>query len=183
MKSEENSMLDKELILKRSAIDRRVMELGREITEDYSGKDLVVIGVLKGAFVFLADLIRAVDLDIAIDFLQVASYGQGHMSSGAVKISKDIDLDIAGKDVLIVEDILDTGHTLVWLAEFLAARQPQSIRSCVLNDKQERLEVDVRADYTGFVVDKGFLIGCGLDYGEKYRHYPDVYSLVIRETD
>jgi len=170
-------MIEKELILERSAIDRRVLELGREITEQYSGKDLVVIGVLKGAFVFLADLIRAIDLDIAIDFLQVASYGQGHMSSGAVRIGKDIDLDIAEKDVLIVEDILDTGHTLVWLTEFLASRQPKSIRSCVLIDKQERRQVDIRANYTGFVINKGFLVGCGLDYGERYRHYPDVYSL------
>lgn len=170
-------MIEKELILERSAIDRRVLELGREITDQYSGKDLVVIGVLKGAFVFLADLIRAIDLDIAIDFLQVASYGQGHMPSGAVRIGKDIDLDIAEKDVLIVEDILDTGHTLVWLTEFLASRGPKSIRSCVLIDKKERRQVDIRADYTGFVIEKGFLIGYGLDYGERYRHYPDVYSL------
>ena len=170
-------MLEKELVLSRAAIDRRVLELGREITEQYSGKDLVVIGVLKGAFVFLADLIRAIDLDIEIDFLQVASYGQGHESSGAIKIGKDIDLDIGDKNVLIVEDILDTGHTLVWLTEFLASRQPKSIRCCVLIDKQERRQVDISADYTGFVIDKGFLVGCGLDYGERYRHYPDVYSL------
>ncbi len=172
-----NSMLKKELILRKSEIDQRVEELGREISNHYSGNDLVVVGVLKGAFVFLADLIRAIDLDIAVDFLQVASYGPGHVSAGAVKIGKDIDLDIAGKDVLIVEDILDTGHTLMKIKDFLTARQPRSIRSCVLIDKQERRQVDIRAEYVGFVIEKGFLIGCGLDYSERYRHYPDVYSL------
>ena len=106
-------MIEKELILSRSEIDRRVEELGREITSHYSGKDLVVIGVLKGAFVFLADLIRAIDLDIAVDFLQVASYGHGHVADGPVRIGKDIELDIGGKNVLIVEDILDTGRTMV----------------------------------------------------------------------
>jgi len=170
-------MLEKELILTRSEIDRRVEELGREITRRYFGKDLVVVGVLKGAFVFLADLIRAIDLDIAVDFLQVASYGHGHVADGPIRIGKDIELAIGGKNVLIVEDILDTGHTLVKIRDFLADRRPRSIRSCVLIDKKERRQVDIVADYVGFVVEKGFLIGCGLDYGERYRHYPDVYSL------
>ena len=170
-------MQEKELIISRAEIDRRIKELGREITRDYLGKDLVVIGILKGAFVFMADLIRTIDLDLRVDFLQVASYGQGHVANGPVKIGKDIGLEIAAKDILLVEDIVDTGSTLVRIMEFLADRRPQSVRSCVLIDKKERRQEDIRVDYVGFTVDKGFLVGYGLDYGERYRQDPEVSSL------
>jgi len=170
-------MHEKELIIARAAIDQRIKELGRAITRDYLGKDLVVIGILKGAFVFVADLIRTIDLDLVVDFLQVASYGQGHVASGPIRIGKDIELDITAKHVLLVEDIVDTGSTLVRIKEFLADRRPRSIRSCVLIDKKERRQEDIRVDYVGFAVDKGFLVGYGLDYGEQYRQLPDVSSL------
>lgn len=170
-------MQGKELIITRAEIDRRVKELGRDIARDYQGNDPVVVGILKGAFVFVADLIRAIDLDLAVDFLQVASYGRGHVSTGPVRIGKDIEIDITGRHVLLVEDIVDTGRTLIRIMEFLAGRRPQSIRSCVLIDKKERRQEDIRVDYVGFTVDKGFLVGYGLDYGERYRQYPDVSSL------
>jgi len=171
-------MHEKELIITRVEIDQRVKELGRAITRDYLGKDLVVIGILKGAFVFMADLIRTIDLDLAVDFLQVASYGRGHVASGPIRVDKDITLSITGKHVLLVEDIVDTGRTLIRIKEFLADRGPQSIRICVLIDKKERRQEDIRVDYVGFVVDKGFLVGYGLDYGERYRQLPDVSGLI-----
>ena len=171
-------MHEKELIISRAEIDLRIKELGRDITRDYLDKDLVVIGILKGAFVFTADLIRAIDLDLAVDFLQMASYGQGHVAKGPVRIGKDIELNITAKHVLLVEDIVDTGRTLVRIIEFLADRRPLSIRSCVLIDKKERRQEDIRVDYVGFVVDKGFLVGYGLDYGERYRQLPDVSGLI-----
>jgi len=178
MKKSKSGMHEKELIITRAEIDQRIKELGSAITRDYLGKDLVVVGILKGAFVFMADLIRTIDLDLAVDFLQVASYGQAHVASGPIRIGKDIELDITAKHVLRVEDIVDTGCTLVRIKEFLAGRRPLSIRSCVLIDKKERRQEDIRVDYVGFVVDKGFLVGYGLDYGERYRQLPDVSSLI-----
>jgi hypoxanthine phosphoribosyltransferase len=170
-------MDNKNIVLAKSAINQRVKELGREITEHYQGKDLVVVGVLKGAFVFMADLIRAIDMDFVIDFLQATSYGRGRVSCGRVEIGKDIEIDIAGKDLLLVEDIVDTGKTLVCLKENLAAGNPNSIRTCVLIDKQERRQQEVSVDYVGFVVKEGFLVGYGLDDDENYRHYPEVFTL------
>lgn len=170
-------MYDRELIISRTAIAQRVNELGHRITSDFQGKELIVVGVLKGAFVFLADLVRVINLELAIDFIRVSSYGPGTVSGGKVHITKDLDLDIAQKDVLLVEDIIDTGHTLVCLKELLTRRAPRSIRVCVFIDKQERRQEKVLVDYVGFKVDKGFLVGYGLDHDERYRHYPEVYCL------
>jgi hypoxanthine phosphoribosyltransferase len=173
-------MEDRELVISREAIAQRLNELGRQITDDYRGKELAVIGVLKGAFVFMADLIRAIELEVVIDFLQVSSYGPDTKSSGHVRISKDLDLDIGGRDVLLVEDIIDTGHTLACLQDLLARRAPRSIRVCVLIDKQERRQKSVAPEYVGFKVENGFLVGYGLDYGERHRQHPEVFRLERR---
>ena len=170
-------MHSKNIVLSKEAIERRIKELGQEITEHYQEKDLVIIGVLKGAFIFMADLVRAIDLEFTIDFLQAASYGNSQISCGRVEIEKDIEIDITDKDILLVEDIVDTGNTLVCLKEKLAERNPHSIRICVLIDKQERRQQEVAADFVGFVVKEVFLVGYGLDYDEKYRHFPEVITL------
>jgi hypoxanthine phosphoribosyltransferase len=170
-------MHGRELIIKKAEIVRRVRELGRQISRDYQGRDLVVVGILKGAFIFMADLVRVIDLDLSIDFLRLSSYGQNDFSAGEITVRKDVELDIGGRHVLLVEDIADTGHTLAFLRDFLAGRRPRSIRICVFIDKQERRTQDITVDYIGFSVDRGFLVGYGLDYGERYRHLAQVYSL------
>lgn len=174
MMSELIPALDKE------AIARIVADLGRRISSDYKNRELVVIGVLKGAFVFLADLIRKIDgVDLSVDFVRTASYGSDSESSGQIQLSKDIEVEISGKDVLIVEDILDSGLTAAYLMEFFRQRKPKSIKFCAFIDKQERRQVDLQADYVGFSVERGFLVGYGLDYAEQYRNLPGVYELKL----
>ena len=151
---------------------RRVKELGAEITRDYAGKKPVVVSILRGSYVFMADLTRAIDLPLTVDFMAVSSYGKGTVSSGQVQIIKDLSDHVEGKDVLIVEDILDSGNTLYYLLEMLQARRPASIRLCVLLDKPERRTQDIRADYVGFTIPDAFIVGYGLDYAEKYRNLP-----------
>lgn len=175
-------MADKELVLSREEITRRTVELGAAITRDYADCRLVVIGILKGAFIFTADLVRAIDLPLEIDFIRVASYGDQTCSSGKLKLTKDVELSLAGKDLLLVEDIVDTGRTVNCLKDLLMRHQPRSLRICVLIDKEERQEVAVALDYVGFTVAKGFLVGYGLDYAEQHRHYPAVYHLKTLET-
>ena len=171
-------MVEKEEVVSKQDIARRVKELGRAITRDYSGRRLVVIGILNGAFIFLADLVREIELPIEIDFIRVSSYGSSTCSSGVIQCSKDTELDLAGKDVLLVEDIVDTGRTIACLRELLAARKAESVRVCALIDKQERRTVDVTVDYAGFAVSEGFLVGYGLDHAQQHRHYPAIYKLV-----
>ena len=149
-----------------------VKRLGAQISEDYKGKDLVLIAVLRGAVVFMGDLMRAIDTDLAIDFMAVSSYGNGTKSSGTVRIIKDLDIDIKDRDVLIVEDILDSGVTLHYLMQILAARGANSIRLCTLLSKPERRKIDVNVDYLGFEIPDEFVVGYGLDYAEKYRNLP-----------
>ena len=170
-------MADRKLILSQKDINRRVLELGATITGDYAGSRLLVLGVLNGAFIFTADLVRAISLDMEIDFVRVASYGMSTTSSGAIRFSKNIELDTRDKDILIVEDIVDTGLTLAGLHEYLAGRSARSIRTCALIDKQERRRVEVAIDYVGFEVKKGYLIGYGLDCREHFRHLSDIYQL------
>ena len=170
-------MIEKEEVVSKKDIARRVKELGQAITRDYSGRRLVVIGILNGAFIFLADLVREIELPIEIDFIRVSSYGSSTCSSGAIQCSKDTELELAGKDILLVEDIVDTGRTLACLRELLAARKVESVRICALIDKQERRTVEVTVDYVGFVVPEGFLVGYGLDHAEQHRHYPAIYKL------
>ena len=160
------------ILLTEEEIRERVSALGAEITRDYAGKDPLFVGVLKGCFVFMADLIRQVDLPSAMDFMVVSSYGAGTSTTGAVEIIKDLSQDIEGKDLVIVEDILDTGVTLHYLTRYLRNRNPASIAIATLLDKPERRRADVHAKYIGFTVPDAFVVGYGLDYAEKYRNLP-----------
>lgn len=167
-------------ILSKSQLQKRVSELGAQISQDYSGKSLVLIGVLNGAFIFMADLARAIALErVQVDFIRVSSYGKESESSGEITLSKDVELDLEGKDVLLVEDIIDTGRTLAWLHHSFQQRKAASVRICTLIDKPERREVDIQPDYTGFAVAQGFLVGYGLDYAEDFRHFPEISHLEL----
>jgi hypoxanthine phosphoribosyltransferase len=158
-------------------IKRKVKELARKISKDYKGKKLVLVGILKGAFVFLADLVREIKIPVEIDFIQVRSYGASKTSSGVIKIKKDIDLPIVGKHVLLVEDIIDYGYTMNYLLKFLKVKKPKSIRVCALLDKPARREVQVPIAYKGFEVPNAFIVGYGLDFSEKLRNLPDISTL------
>jgi len=166
-----------EILFPRTVIERRVRELAGEITRDYAGREILIVGVLKGAFVFMADLVRALGIPCSVDFVRLASYGAGSASSGHVSITKDLETPIEGRDVLIVEDIVDTGITLSRLLEVLRGRRPASLRVCVFLDKLARRRVPFAADYVGFTISDGFVVGYGLDYNEKYRFLPDVCLL------
>ncbi len=150
----------------------KVAELGKKISEDYKNKNLLMISVLKGSVVFMADLMRSIDIPLRIDFMSVSSYGAGVKTTGVVKIIKDLDIDISGYDLLIVEDILDSGLTLQYITEILEQRNPRSIKLCTLLDKPERRKVDLSPDYKCFTIPDEFVIGYGLDYDEKYRNLP-----------
>lgn len=172
------------VLLSEDEIREKVRELGGKITADYKNSNLMLVTVLKGAVVFLADLMRQIDVPAEIDFMVVSSYGSGVKSSGVVKIVKDLDVPLAGMDILIVEDILDSGLTLSYIKELLESRGPRSIRIATLLDKPSRRKVDLQADYIGFSVPDEFVIGYGLDYDEKYRNLPyigilkpEVYSV------
>jgi len=167
----------KEILFSEDDIGQRVKELGAELTEVYAGKTLLVIGVLKGCFVFLADIVRQIDLDCEIRFLTASSYGFSSVTSGKVNIDRGIDFDVEGKDVLIIEDILDSGITLTALRAFVARHKPASLKTCTLLDKPERRQVPITADYTGFQCPNEFVVGYGLDYGERYRNLPFVAVL------
>lgn len=168
------------LILSPEEIQKRVKELAEQITREYENhEEVVFIGVLKGAFIFLADLVREVKLPrLQIDFVRLASYGQSDTSSGEVKITKDIELPLEGKHIIIVEDIIDTGYTLAYLEEVLKLHKPKSVKICCLIDKAERRKREIHIDYCGFKIPRGFLVGYGLDYAEKFRHLPGVYEIV-----
>lgn len=161
----------------------RVAELGKQIAKDYEGKNLVCVGLLKGSVVFMADLIKTIDIDLSIDFMKVSSYGGGTDSTGVVKILKDVDEEVTGKDVLLVEDIVDTGLTIANVKEFIAKKKPNSVKVCTLLDKPSRRKVDVKADYSGFEIPDAFVIGYGLDYAEKYRNLPYVGILTLDNKD
>ncbi|MCE5334185.1 MAG: hypoxanthine phosphoribosyltransferase [Desulfobacteraceae bacterium] len=153
--------------------------LAERINRDYEGKKVLLIGVLNGAFIFMADLARRLDLSVKMDFVRLSSYGDRSESSGKVKISKDVELPVEGMHVLVVEDIVDTGTTLKWFTEYLKGLGPESVKICALIDKSERREVDVAIDYVGISVESGFLVGYGLDFSEKYRHLPAIYEVVF----
>jgi len=162
------------VLVSREEIKAKTEELAKRITEDYRGKDLLLVGVLKGGFMFLADLARAIDLPLSIDFISVSSYANSTVSSGVVRILKDIDYDITGKHVLIVEDIIDSGLTLTYLKELFKAKHCASVKVCTILDKPSRRKVDLEVDYQGIIIPDKFVIGYGLDYQEKYRNLPDV---------
>lgn len=161
-----------DVMLSEDQIKVKVYDLAKQIEQDFKGEQLLVVGILKGASVFVSDLIRCIDLDVNIDFMSVSSYGNSTESSGTVKILKDLDVDIEGKNVLIVEDIIDSGLTLSNLVAALKTRNPKSLKLCTLLDKPQRRKVDIKVDYTGFVIEDKFIVGYGIDYAEKYRNLP-----------
>ncbi len=165
------------ILITEKEIVKRAKELGRQITRDYQGEELVILGTLKGAIMWMADLMKNIDLDTRIDFVSASSYGSSTTSSGVVKITKDISMDIYNKNILIVEDIVDTGTTLKYLKAYLADRNPKSIRICTMLDKPSRRKVDLQADYIGFQVEDLFIVGYGLDYDQKYRNLPYISYL------
>lgn len=158
-------------------IKAKVQELGRQITAEYRGSRLLVVGILKGAFVFMADLIREIDIPLEIDFMDVSSYGTSTVSSGEVRIIKDLDYSIQSKHILLVEDIIDTGLTLKYITSILEKREPASIKICCMLDKPSRRKADIKPDYCGYTVEDRFIVGYGLDYGERYREYPAICEL------
>jgi len=164
----------KEILADEKRIQEINKELGDRISRDYEGKKLLLVSVLKGAVVFLSDLMRNITIDCNIDFMVVSSYGSGTKTSGVVKIVKDLDLNLEGYDVLIVEDILDSGMTLSYIVEILKGRNPNSVKICTFLDKPDRRIADIKADYTGLTVPDEFIVGYGLDYDEKYRNLPIV---------
>lgn len=165
------------VLISADQINKRTDEIAKQITEDLKGEDVVMICILRGATLFFADLVRKVDTSVNFDFMEVSSYGSGTASSGEVRIIKDISTPIENKNVLIVEDIIDSGHTLSYLKRILKQRNPQSIKIASLLDKPERRETDIKGDYVGFVIPNVFVVGYGLDYDEKYRNLPDVCVL------
>ena len=167
------------VLLDGDTISRRVAELGQEISRDYAGRDLFLVGVLKGAVFFIADLMRELDVSCEVDFMAISSYGSSTDSSGVVRILKDLDESIEGRDVLIVEDIIDSGLTLSYLLRTLRARQPRSLEVCALLTKPTRRKIEINCQYVGFEIPADFVIGYGLDFAQKYRNLP--YVGVLRE--
>ena len=166
-----------EVLIDEDLLRARVVELGAEISEDYEGRDLLLVGVLKGAVFFMADLMRELTVPCEIDFMAISSYGAATDSSGVVRILKDLDANIAGRDVLVVEDIIDSGLTLSYLMRSLKARKPASLEICALLTKPERREVEVPVKFVGFEIPNKFVIGYGLDFAERYRNLPYVAVL------
>lgn len=169
--------MEKELLIPKKSIEKRVKELANQISLDYEGRDPVLIGVLKGVIFFLADIARELSIPAKIDFIRAASYGAGTTSNRTVRLTKDIGIPIQGKPVIIVEDIVDTGLTLTHILQEVERKDPESIRICALIEKHERQEIKVPIDYCGFQIKEGFIIGYGLDFDEKYRNLPDLYVL------
>lgn len=172
-----------EVMIPEDEIAKRIAELGQQITEQYkdSGSDMVLVGLLRGSFMFMADLCRKIEVSHEVDFMTASSYGSGMSSTRDVRILKDLDEDIRGKDVLIVEDIIDSGNTLSKVREILSLRQPKSLAICTLLDKPDRREVDVPVEYVGFTIPDEFVVGYGIDYAQRYRHLPYVGKVVMLE--
>ena len=168
-----------EVLIEEDALQARIAELGREISDDYRGRDLLLIGVLKGAVFFMADLMRRIEIPCEVDFMAISSYGAGVDSSGVVRILKDLDVPIEGRNVLVVEDIIDSGLTLSYLLRNLEAREPASLEICALLTKPARREIDIECRYIGFEIPNRFVIGYGLDFAERYRNLP--FVAVIRD--
>lgn len=171
MKLDENIQ---EVLVSEKQLKKRIKEMAEEITRDYAGKAPLMIGILRGSVIFMADLVRQIDLPITMDFMVVSSYGAGTVSSGLVNIKKDLEEDIRGRDVIIVEDILDTGNTLVKLTAELLRREPASLKLCVMLDKPSRRTTPIKADYVGFSIPDAYVVGFGLDFDQGYRQLPYV---------
>ena len=169
-----------ELLFSQKKLNTRVQQIAQQITADYQGKEIMLISVLRGSFVFMADLCRAIDLPCTLDFMAVSSYGKGTKSSGQVQITKDLSEDISDRHIIVVEDILDSGNTLSYLLKILENRHPASIRLCTLLDKPDRRVKPVEVHYSGFTIPDAFVVGYGLDYAEKYRNLPYIGILKPR---
>jgi len=167
-------MHDLKVLLTRQQIATRVAEMGRQITNDFAGEPVVLVGVLKGAAIFLSDLSRQLDLDATFDFIAVSSYGNQKQNGGEVKLLKDVDQSMAGRNVILVEDILDTGLTIAYLKNVILAHQPKAVRIAALLDKRSRRKVPIEGDYVGFQIPDEFVVGYGMDYAERYRNLPDI---------
>ena len=166
-------------VLKKNEIDNKVAQVARRISTDYQYRELVLIGVLKGAFIFLSDLMRHLSIPVKIDFVGVSSYGSGTSTTGTTTLTQKIDIDLINRDVLVVEDIVDTGLTLAYIVDYLKTLNPKTIKVCALLDKYERREAAIKIDYACHQVAEGFLVGYGLDYNESYRELPDIYHLKL----
>lgn len=158
-------------------IQKKAKELGKQITKDYAGEEVILLGTLKGAIMWMAELMKYIDLDTKIDFVAASSYGSGTTTSGVVTITKDIDMDIYNRNIIIVEDIVDTGVTLSYLKKYLEDRNPKDVKICTMLDKPSRRRVDLKPDYIGYEVDDLFIIGYGLDYDQRYRNLPYISYL------
>ena len=163
------------MVFSREKIATEVRRLGQEISRDYGNREIMLVGVLKGSFLFLADLIREIQAPAVIDFVRLASYGSGTQTSGLIEFRKELEMPIRDRDVIIVEDIIDSGYTLECLYNKLLLQQPRSLKICTLIDKRARREVEIKADYIGISMDDGFIVGYGLDHNEQYRNLPDIY--------
>ena len=166
-------------VLKKDEIDKKIASIAHRISSDYQDQELILIGVLKGAFVFLADLMRKLTIPVKVDFVRIYSYGSGTSSSGNIQLSKKLEIDIKNKDVLIIEDIVDNGMTKTWLINYLKSFRPKTVKVCTLLDKVERRKTKIKIDYACHVVQEGFLVGYGLDYAENYRNLPEIYHLKL----
>ena len=169
--------MEKEILIPKDKIQGRVKELADQICSDYKGTEPILIGVLNGVVFFIADLARQMTIPIKMDFVRAASYGSGTTSSGTVRLTKEVEIPIRGKPVILVEDIVDTGLTLAHIVKIIERKGPESIKICAFIDKLERRDIAVTVDYCGFQVEEGFIVGYGLDHDQKYRHLPDIYVL------
>jgi hypoxanthine phosphoribosyltransferase len=169
------------VLIPEDKVDERIAQLGAQISQDYAGRQVHLIGILKGSIFFICELAKRITVPVTMDFMSVSSYGAGTKSSGVVKLIKDLDEPVNGKDILVVEDIIDSGRTLSYLLKNLSDRQPASISLCTLLDKPERREVDVEVDYQGFHIPDEFVVGYGLDYDQRYRNLPYIGVLSLTE--
>ncbi|SHJ76534.1 hypoxanthine phosphoribosyltransferase [Malonomonas rubra DSM 5091] len=165
------------ILFSRDKIAREINRLGQEISRDYGDEEIMLVGVLKGSFLFIADLIREITSPSVVDFVRLASYGSGTQTSGIIEFRKELEMPITGRNVIIVEDIVDSGYTLECLYNKLLLQKPKSLKVCTLIDKRARREVEIEADYVGISMDDGFIIGYGLDHDERYRNLPDIYVI------
>ena len=166
-----------DILITEENIKKRVSELGKKISIDYKGKEIVTIGILKGAWVFMADLVREIEIPVMCDFIGVSSYGDAAVSSERVKLISDIRIPVNGKDVLLIDDIIDTGFSIKFVKDYIESKNPAGIKMCVLLDKPSRRKEDIHVDYTGFTIPDRFVVGYGLDYAEKYRNLPYIAAI------
>lgn len=176
-----NSQPKLEILFRRGEIETTVKRLATEISRDYRGKQPIMVGILKGSFVFMADLMRAMDCSLEVEFVRLSSYGKRRETSGRVRVVHGLRCPVKDKDILVVEDIVDSGLTVSFFLDYLRRRNPASVKLCVLLDKQACHKVEVPIDYLGFTIPDRFIVGCGIDFGEKYRNLPDLYTMEFEE--